>query len=76
MRDVLEWLPTQRPAESTDSRLIAGSPPGRTELRPASSWVGWTLTLLWQWFADDVPSSAYGGWYTFPLPNPITTPAM
>jgi hypothetical protein len=31
--------------------------------------------VLWQWFADEVPSSAHGGWYTFQLPSPITTPA-
>jgi hypothetical protein len=32
--------------------------------------------VLWQWFADEVPSSAYGGWYTFPIPKSITQPAV
>jgi hypothetical protein len=31
---------------------------------------------LWQWFADEAPSSAYGGWYTFPLPNELRQPAV
>lgn len=31
--------------------------------------------VLWQWFANEVPSSAYRGWYTFPLPSSIATPA-
>lgn len=32
--------------------------------------------VLWQWFADEVPSSAFGGWYTFPVTNALTTPAV
>ena len=32
--------------------------------------------VLWQWFADEVPSSAYGGWYSFPVTNAVTTPAV
>jgi hypothetical protein len=31
--------------------------------------------VLWQWFADEVPSSAFGGWYTFPLPTFLKEPA-
>jgi hypothetical protein len=31
--------------------------------------------VLWQWFADEVPSSAYGGWYTFPIPSSLSQPA-
>jgi hypothetical protein len=31
--------------------------------------------VLWQWFADEVPSSAFGGWYTFPLPDFLKEPA-
>jgi hypothetical protein len=31
--------------------------------------------VLWQWFADEVPSSAFGGWYTFPLPQYLSRPA-
>lgn len=31
---------------------------------------------LWQWFADQVPSSAFGGWYTFPIPADLTVPAV
>jgi hypothetical protein len=31
--------------------------------------------VLWQWFADEVPSSAFGGWYTFPLPASLNRPA-
>jgi hypothetical protein len=31
--------------------------------------------VLWQWFADEVPSSAFGGWYTFPLPQYVKQPA-
>jgi hypothetical protein len=31
--------------------------------------------VLWQWFADEQPSSAFGGWYTFPDPTSISTPA-
>jgi len=31
--------------------------------------------VLWQWFADQVPSNAYHGWYTFPAPASITAPA-
>jgi hypothetical protein len=32
--------------------------------------------VLWQWFTDQVPSSAYRGWYTFPIPNSLTVPAV
>ena len=32
--------------------------------------------VLWQWFADQVPSSAYQGWYTFPVPSALTVPAV
>jgi hypothetical protein len=32
--------------------------------------------VLWQWFTDEVPSSAYGGWYTFPIPTSLTRPAV
>ncbi len=32
--------------------------------------------VLWQWFADEVPSSAFGGWYTFPIPSSLTQPAV
>jgi hypothetical protein len=32
--------------------------------------------VLWQWFADEVPSSAFGGWYTFPLPSSLNSPAV
>lgn len=32
--------------------------------------------VMWQWFADQVPSSAYGGWYTFPTPSSLTVPAI
>ena len=32
--------------------------------------------VLWQWFADEVPSSAFGGWYTFPTPSQLTAPAV
>jgi len=32
--------------------------------------------VLWQWFADQVPSSALGGWYTFPMPSSLTVPAV
>jgi hypothetical protein len=32
--------------------------------------------VLWQWFTDEVPSSAYGGWYTFPIPSSLTVPAV
>jgi hypothetical protein len=32
--------------------------------------------VLWQWFADEVPSSAYGGWYTFPIPSSLNQPAV
>ncbi len=32
--------------------------------------------VLWQWFADQVPSSAFGGWYTFPSPASLTVPAV
>jgi hypothetical protein len=32
--------------------------------------------VLWQWFADQVPSSAFGGWYTFPVPASLTVPAV
>jgi hypothetical protein len=32
--------------------------------------------VLWQWFADEVPSSAYGGWYTFPIPSSLDQPAV
>lgn len=31
--------------------------------------------VLFQWFTDEVPSSAENGWYTFPDPTSITTPA-
>ena len=32
--------------------------------------------VLWQWFADQKPSSAYGGWYTFPIPTDLKIPAV
>jgi hypothetical protein len=32
--------------------------------------------VLWQWFTDQVPSSAYHGWYTFPVPSALTVPAV
>jgi len=32
--------------------------------------------VLWQWFTDEVPSSAENGWYTFPDPTSLTTPAV
>ena len=32
--------------------------------------------VLWQWFTDQVPSSAYHGWYTFPVPASLTVPAV
>ncbi len=32
--------------------------------------------VLWQWFADEVPSSAFGGWYTFPIPSSLKEPAV
>lgn len=32
--------------------------------------------VLWQWFADERPSSAFGGWYTFPAPASLTVPAV
>ena len=32
--------------------------------------------VLWQWFADQVPSSAFGGWYTFPSPVSLKVPAV
>ena len=31
--------------------------------------------VLFQWFTDEVPSSAEHGWYTFPDPSSIKTPA-
>jgi hypothetical protein len=31
---------------------------------------------LWQWFADEVPSSAFGAWYTFPVPGSLKVPAV
>jgi hypothetical protein len=32
--------------------------------------------VLWQWFTDQVPSSAFGGWFTFPIPSSLTVPAV
>jgi hypothetical protein len=32
--------------------------------------------VLWQWFTDQVPSSAFGGWFTFPIPQDLTVPAV
>ena len=32
--------------------------------------------VLWQWFADQIPSSGFGGWYTFPDPTSLTVPAV
>jgi hypothetical protein len=32
--------------------------------------------VLWQWFTDQVPSNAFGGWYTFPIPSSLTVPAV
>jgi hypothetical protein len=32
--------------------------------------------VLWQWFTDEVPSSAENGWYTFPDPTSLTAPAV
>jgi hypothetical protein len=32
--------------------------------------------VLWEWFTDQVPSTAYGGWFTFPIPSSLTVPAV
>jgi len=32
--------------------------------------------VLFQWFTDEVPSSAENGWYTFPDPTSLTVPAV
>jgi hypothetical protein len=32
--------------------------------------------VLWEWFTDQVPSSAFGGWFTFPDPTTLTVPAV
>jgi hypothetical protein len=32
--------------------------------------------VLWQWFTDHVPSSAFHGWFTFPIPQDLTVPAV
>jgi hypothetical protein len=32
--------------------------------------------VLWEWFTDEVPSTAFGGWYTFPIPSSLTVPAV
>jgi hypothetical protein len=32
--------------------------------------------VLWQWFTDMVPSNAFDGWYTFPIPSSLTVPAV
>ncbi len=32
--------------------------------------------VLWQWFADEVPSSAFHGWYTYPIPSSLKVPAV
>jgi hypothetical protein len=34
--------------------------------------VGW----CWQWFADQVPSTAFHGWHTFPDPTSLQHPAV
>lgn len=32
--------------------------------------------VLFQWFTDEVPSSAQNGWYTYPNPSSLTVPAV
>jgi len=32
--------------------------------------------VLYQWFTDEVPSSAQNGWYTYPNPSSLTVPAV
>ena len=32
--------------------------------------------VLFQWFTDEVPSSALNGWFTFPDPSSLTVPAV
>jgi len=32
--------------------------------------------VMLPWFADEVPSSAYQGWYDFPATTQITAPAQ
>ena len=32
--------------------------------------------VLWQWFTDMHPSNAFGGWFTFPIPQDLTVPAV
>jgi hypothetical protein len=32
--------------------------------------------VLWQWFTDMRPSNAFGGWFTFPIPQDLTVPAV
>jgi len=58
-----------------------GNGPTYTDFPAATSTVnGVTYHLqqlvLWQWFTDQVPSSAFGGWYTFPIPNSLKVPAV
>jgi hypothetical protein len=32
--------------------------------------------VLWQWFTDQTPSSAFGGWWTFPIPSSLNAAAV
>ena len=32
--------------------------------------------VLWEWFTDRIPSGAFGGWFTFPIPSSLTVPAV
>jgi hypothetical protein len=32
--------------------------------------------VLWQWFTDMHPSNAFGGWFTFPIPQDLVVPAV
>lgn len=84
-----DWYypPASDPATTCSGNpfLEVGDPQGNGPTYPDFPTVPVTLSgvtyhlqqvVLWQWFADEVPSSAYGGWYTFPQPTGLTAPAV
>jgi hypothetical protein len=32
--------------------------------------------VRWEWFTDQVPSNAFGGWFAFRRPSSLTVPAV
>jgi hypothetical protein len=84
---VWAFPPASDPAAvcSGNNLLEVGDPQGNGPTFPDFPTVPVTLqgvtyhlqqVVLWQWFTGAAPSSAFGGWFTFPQPSSLTQPAV